>query len=140
MSDRQPKLSLEDNRMIGSSGPASPPVSVPNSASVLEGGMIGTGRRFSFTQKLLGTSKDLLSSFYGMGDKEDSNAGATSPLVGSLGSNSEVSDEYTNFMLMNQRRRTSSISSDISTDEQPMERKSSISERLIAMQVGTFFS
>jgi hypothetical protein len=140
MSDRQPKLSLETNRLMTSSAPPSPPVSVPNSASVLESGLLGTGRRFSFTQKLLGTSKDLLSSFYGMNEKEDGQVGGPSPLIGSLGSSSEVGEEYNHLMLMNERRRTSSISSDISTDDQPMERKNSISERLIAMQVGTFFS
>lgn len=139
MSDRQPSLSLDNNGLMSTSANSSPPVSVPNSASVLDTGFFAAGRRFSFTQKLLGTSKDLLSTFYGANDKEDGQGTVSSSFVGSLGSNSEVGDDFNHLMLMNERRRTSSISSDISTDDQPMERKNSINERLVALQVGTFF-
>ena len=146
-SNRSPKLTLENsNRYVTNNGSGSPPSSLPNSASVMDSNHpLGTGRRFSFTQKLLGTSKELLSSLYSFGDKDDQSSGSagTSSVVGSLSSQTEAGadDSFNPLLLLNERRRTSSISSDVSTDEhQPMERKNSISERLIAMQVGTFFS
>lgn len=120
MSSQQNK---SDNPRLLPGTTASAPIAVPNSGS--DSGPMGTGRRFSFTQKLLGTSKDLISSFYSFNEKEQN----------------DNQDELNQLMLMQARRRTSSISSDVSADEhQPLERKNSLNERLLTMQVGTFFS